>query len=331
MTPSIAPFRIRTAVPADGERVAAMCAGLSAAEATGNPSHFTAGIFRRDGFGPRPAFACLIAERDGQTMGYALYHDDYDTDRLCRSVYLADLYVETAARGRGIGRALMAAVAQAGRRRDARVMMWSVLKSNLAARRFYAGIGEEIDDQVETLATGPQFESLAAAALPADGVTLRTAAAADCPLLARFLGNMLAEIGLEHALEAAARFSADGFGTDPAFTAVIAEHAGVPAGYALFWPTYDTEWATRGGWLSDLYMLPQARRQGIARRLMAEVATRTAAWGGRYLAWLVHTDNTRARAFYRTFATEWPDGIPCICAGARFLELAQSASAGLGD
>jgi ribosomal protein S18 acetylase RimI-like enzyme len=329
MPRSTASFRIRAATAADGERVAAMCAALSAEEATGRVSGFTAEIFRRDGFGPQPAFACMIAEQEGQALGYALYHDDYDTDRLCRSVYLADLYVETAARGRGVGQALAAAVAQAGQQCDARVMMWSVLKTNLAARRFYAGIGEEIDDQVETLAAGSQFESLAAA--PADGVTVRTATAADCPMLARFLGNMLAEIGLEQALEAAARFSADGFGTRPAFTAVIAEHAGVPAGYALFWPTYDTESATRGGWLSDLYMLPQARRQGIARRLMVEVAARTAAQGGRYLTWLVHTENTRARAFYRTLATEWPDGIPCICAGARFLELAQSASAGTGD
>ena len=320
-----APFRIRPAAPADGERVAAMCAALSAEEATGNASRFTAEAFRRDGFGPQPAFACLLAEVRGRTPGYALYHDDYDTDRLCRSVYLADLYVETAARGRGLGRALMAAVAQAGRRRDAEVMMWSVLKTNLAARRLYAGVGEEIDDQVETMAAGPQFDALAAAAVPVDGIALRTAAAADCPLLARFLGNMLAEIGLEQALEAAARFSADGFGTEPAFTAVIAEHAGVPAGYALFWQTYDTESAARGGWLSDLYMLPQARRHGIARRLMAEVAARTAAQRGHYLTWLVHTENTRARAFYRTLGTEWPDGIPCICAGEKFRALAASA------
>ena len=124
---------------------------------------------------------------------------------------------------------------------------------------------------------------------------------------------------------AAARFSADGFGPDPAFAAVIAEHAGVPAGYALFWPTYDTEWATRGGWLSDLYMLPQARRRGIARRLMAEAAARTATQGGRYLTWLVDAENRRARAFYRTLAVEWPDSIPCICAGDKFRDLAASA------
>jgi len=327
MNPPTAPFRIRHATPADGEHVAAMCAALTAEEAVGGVSRFTAEIFRRDGFGLRPAFACLIAETAGRAVGYALYCDDYDTDHLCRSIHLADLYVETAARGRGIGHALMAAVARAGRESGAHLMMWNVLKTNLPARRFYATVGEEIDDQVETLALGAEFDRLAAAAVPADGITLRTATAADCPLLSHFLNGLFVEIGLEQQLDAAARFSADGFGPDPAFTAVIAEHGGVPAGYALFWPTYHTESAARGGWLSDLYMLPQARRRGIARRLIAEVATRTAAQGGRYLVWLVDADNERARAFYRTFSTEWPNSIPCVCAGERFQALAESAPA----
>ena len=327
MNPPTAPFRIRLATPADGERVAAMCAALTAEEAVGGVSRFTAEVFRRDGFGPRPAFACLIAETAGRAVGYALYCDDYDTDHLCRSIHLADLYVETAARGRGIGRALMAAVARAGRESGAHLMMWNVLKTNLPARRFYATVGEEVDDQVETLALGPEFDRLVAAALPGDGIALRTATAADCPLLAHFLNGLFVELGLEQQLEAAARFSADGFGPDPAFTAVIAEYAGVPAGYALFWPTYHAESAARGGWLSDLYMLPNARRHGIARHLIAEVARRTAAWGGRYLVWLVDADNERARAFYRTLSTEWPNSIPCVCAGERFQALADSAQA----
>lgn len=327
MTPPNASLRIRTATPADGERVAEMCAALSAAEAAGNACHFTAAAFRRDGFGPQAAFSCLIAEAAGGVVGYALHCDDYDTDRLCRSLYLADLFVEKAARGQGVGRALMAATAAAGQQRGAQLMMWSVLTTNRPARRFYAAIGEEIHDQIETLAAGDQFDRLVAAAVPTDGLALRAATAGDCPLLARFLDGLLQEIGLEQSLGAAARFSADGFGPDPAFTAVIAEHAGAPAGYALFWPTYDTESATRGGWLSDLYMLPQARRRGVARRLMAEIAARTAARGGRFLTWLVHADNERARAFYRTLGTEWPETLACICAGEKFRELALSATA----
>lgn len=318
-------FRIRPATPADGARVAAMCAGLSAAEGLGIASRFTAEAFRRDGFGPDPAFSCLIAEAEGEAIGYALHCRDYDTDHLCRSVYLADLYVETAARGRGIGRALMAAAARAGRAEGARLMMWGVLKSNQAARRFYATIGEEIDDQIETGAVGDRFSSLVTDTGASVGLALRTADAADVPLLARFLDAMLVDIGLPRRPDAAARFRADGFGRDPAFTAVIAERSGAPVGYALFWPTYDTESACRGGWLSDLYVVPEARGHGIARQLLAEAARRTAARDGRYLVWLVHASNHGARAFYRRFAEEWHDGLACVCAGERFDALADGA------
>jgi ribosomal protein S18 acetylase RimI-like enzyme len=320
-------FRIRPATPADGPRVAAMCAGLSAAEGLGIASRFTAEAFRRDGFGPDPAFSCLIAEAPGDAIGYALSCRDYDTDRLCRSVYLADLYVETAARGRGIGRALMAAVARDGRAQGARLMMWGVLKSNQAARRFYAALGEEIGDQIETGAVADQFRNLVADGRRSDGVSLRTAEPDDAPLLARFLDAMLIDIGLPRHPGAAARFRADGFGGDPAFTAIIAERARAPVGYSIFWPTYDTESASRGGWLSDLYVVPEARGHGVARQLLSEVARRTAARGGRYLIWLVHASNHRARAFYRRYAEEWHDGLACVCADDRFEALADSATA----
>jgi GNAT superfamily N-acetyltransferase len=325
-TPERAPVRIRPATPDDGERVAAMCAGLSAEEGLGIESRFTGEAFRRDGFGPQPAFACLIAETAGQPVGYALYCHDYDTDRLCRSIYLADLYVEKAARRRGLGRALMAACAAAGRRQGAQVMMWSVLKGNAAARAFYAGIGEEIDDQIETGLIGPAFRRLVETGLGAADTTLRTATAADCPTVARLLAAMLDDIGLPRADGAAERLRADGFGRAPCFTVVIAERAGRAIGYALFWPTYDTEAARRGGWLSDLYVVADERRNGLAGALMTEVARRTAAAGGSYLVWLVHAENARARAFYCTIAEEWLDGLPCICQGERFRALAARAT-----
>ncbi len=302
-----------------------MCAGLSAAEGLEIASRFTAEAFRRDGFGPDPAFSCLIAEAEGDAIGYVLHCRDYDTDHLCRSVYLADLYVETAARGRGVAAALMAAVARDSRALGARLMMWGVLKSNQTARRFYAAFGEEIDDQIETGAVGDQFSSLVADGRCDDRLLLRPAEAGDTPLLARFLDAMLTEIGLPRRPGAEERFRADGFGRDPAFTALVAERAGAPAGYALFWPTYDTESACRGGWLSDLYVAPEARGHGVARQLLAEVARCTAARDGRYLVWLVHESNHGARAFYRRYAEEWHDGLACVCAGDRFDALADSA------
>ena len=320
------PFRIRPAVPADGERVAAMCAGLSAEEGLGVPSQLTAAAFRRDGFGADAAFACLMAEIEGEPVGYALHCRDYDTDHLCRSVYLADLYVEKAARRLGIGHALMAATAQAALAQGARLMMWSVLRANEPARRFYAMMGRELPDQVETVVMHDAFIRLADTPVPADGATLRTAGLADSPLLGQLLQALITEIGDPVMPGAAAALARDGFGDDPAFTALVAERGGRPVGYALYWPAYDTETASRGSWLSDLYVMPDERRHGVALLLMAELARRTRDRGGNYLVWLVHAHNEQARAFYRRIAEEWHSGITCICDGDRFQALAASTS-----
>src|SRR5262249_47709164 len=107
---------------------------------------------------------------------------------------------------------------------------------------------------------------------------------------------------------------------------VVAELVGEPVGYALFWPTYDTDASRgRGGWLSDLYVAPQARRAGMAMHLMAEVARRTSAQGGTYLRWLVDEHNNTARGFSRRFSQEWHEGKAWMCAGERFDALADSA------
>jgi GNAT superfamily N-acetyltransferase len=323
--PPSARLRIHPAAPADAERTVAMCAALSAAAGLGASPRFTAEAFRRDGFGPDPAFSCLLAEDGDAAMGYALYCHDYDTERLWRRLYLADLYVEPAGRTHGIGRALMAAVAQAGQAEGARALMWGLLASNERARRFYAGIGEEVRDRIATWVGGDAFRSLAAVASGTGGPVLRAATADDAPLLERFLLATAAELGLPPPTGVAARLRADGFGAAPAFTAVIAERAGEPLGHALFWPTYDSEGSRlRGGWLSDLYVVPAARRRGVGLQLMAEVAHRTAARGGSYLRWLVQERNAPARAFFARFAREWHHGFVCLCAGDRFAALAQS-------
>src|ERR1043165_2956837 len=63
--------------------------------------------YRRDGFGPSPAFQGLIAERGGQALAYALYAFGYSTDTGSSTVFLHDLFVRSACRGQGIGEALM--------------------------------------------------------------------------------------------------------------------------------------------------------------------------------------------------------------------------------
>src|SRR2546427_197819 len=63
------------------------------------------------GFGPAAAFTPLVAELDGAVVGYAFFSAGYNTDVAARSIFLHDLFVTAAARGRGVGYALMGAVA----------------------------------------------------------------------------------------------------------------------------------------------------------------------------------------------------------------------------
>ena len=312
---------IRAAAPRDGERVAAMAAALGREEG-GPPSRFSADAFRRDGFGPAPAFACLIAERDGTSLGYALHYPDYDTDRLVHGVYLADLYVEKAARRTGVGRALMAAVARSGRDRGARMMRWGVLAHNGPARLFYRDIGREQQDLMVCSVSGDGFRTLAMPS--ARSATVRPARPADVGDLAAMLEALNHELDCRPPqVDIGATLRADGFGPNAAFACLIAERKGAPAGYALFLPAYDTETSARGAFLSNLYVMPPARGRGLGRALIAAAARAAMQRGGDFLYWEVLKTNDRARRFYRSLAGELEDVIICIAEGDAFERLAE--------
>jgi GNAT superfamily N-acetyltransferase len=88
------------------------------------------------------------------------------------------------------------------------------------------------------------------------------------------------------------------FGEQPAAAAVIAERAGEPVGYALFFPTFSSFRASRGIWLEDLFVLPAHRGAGVGRALLAAVAARVPEARGR-LEWCALDWNELALGFYR--------------------------------
>src|SRR4029077_5855201 len=100
----------------------------------------------RDGFGAQPKFRCLIAEWDGQAIGYALFFGFYSS---CKGsgVFLEDLFVREAFRGRGIGRALLCQVARIAREEGSYGMRWEVLDWNESAIKFYKSLGGELFDE----------------------------------------------------------------------------------------------------------------------------------------------------------------------------------------
>jgi len=106
--------------------------------------NFTAEKYLKDGFGPNPAFHGLIAERDGQALGYVLMSPNYDVDRGMRIEVVIDLWVRPAIRRSGAGRGLMAAAAETARKRGARSLLWAVYKPNRLAFDFYQAIGGKL-------------------------------------------------------------------------------------------------------------------------------------------------------------------------------------------
>jgi GNAT superfamily N-acetyltransferase len=86
-----------------------------------------------DGFGPQAAFTPLVAELDGTVVGYVFFAKGYNTDVAGRSMWLHDLFVAPSARGRGVGRALMAVVAAETVRAGCVSLEWGVHPANAGA------------------------------------------------------------------------------------------------------------------------------------------------------------------------------------------------------
>jgi GNAT superfamily N-acetyltransferase len=317
---------IRAARAQDAEEIVRMVAALSQAEGE-PPPRFDAQICRRDGFGAKPLFAVLMAEIAGRTAGYALYHPSYDTDRVLRAVWLADLYVESWARGRGLGRQLAAEVANLSRADKVQAMHWAVLRRNLPARRFYARFAREDDSLLHCFMTEEALGRLAGST-KRSAAAIRPAGPSDAALLGRLVKALLLSLGeTDSVLDPAPHLAADGFGASPWFRALIAEIGEEVAGYALYWPIYDTELGGTLTFLSDLLVNEGRRGSGVAEDLMAAVARQAVAAGHKGMAWEVLRHNQRARAFYRRLAEENEETIVVNCVGEDFRRLATEASA----
>ncbi len=92
-------------------------------------------------FGERPAARALIAERDGEALGYALYFTTFSTFLTSTGVWLEDLFVRPASRGEGIGRALLATVAAEVVAEGGERLEWAALDWNEPALGFYRRLG----------------------------------------------------------------------------------------------------------------------------------------------------------------------------------------------
>jgi GNAT superfamily N-acetyltransferase len=133
-------MHIRVATEADIPAILQLIHALAIYEREPDAVQIGEAELRRDGFGPRALFECLIADDEGEAAGFALYFPIYSTWR-GPSLHLEDLFIQPSHRGRGIGKALLARVAEIALERGCARMQWDVLDWNTSAIDFYHSRG----------------------------------------------------------------------------------------------------------------------------------------------------------------------------------------------
>ena len=138
---SLTSVAVRTATPADTGLIASLVRELAAYERLSHEAAATEADFAAALFTPAPRVFCDIAELDGEPGGLALWFYSFSTFVGRHGLYLEDLYVRPAARGRGAGRALLARLARRCRDEHLGRLEWSVLDWNAPALGFYRAQG----------------------------------------------------------------------------------------------------------------------------------------------------------------------------------------------
>jgi GNAT superfamily N-acetyltransferase len=114
-------------------------------------------------FGPHPAAGALLAWIGNEPVGFAVYFHNFSTFAGRRGLYIEDLFVEPAYRGRGIGKTLFLHLASLARQRGCARMEWAVLDWNQPAIAFYKKMGAAaLDDWTVFRLTGDALQTLPA-------------------------------------------------------------------------------------------------------------------------------------------------------------------------
>ena len=102
--------------------------------------------FAESGFGANPVWWAFVAEENGVINGFALYYIRYSTWK-GQKMYLEDIIVTEASRGRGLGALLMEALIAEAKERKFQGMTWQVLNWNEPALNFYRKFNTRFDDE----------------------------------------------------------------------------------------------------------------------------------------------------------------------------------------
>jgi len=140
------------------------------------------------------------------------------------------------------------------------------------------------------------------------GTTIRRATVADATQILEFIRALAAFERAPDAVTATEEgLIRDGFGPNPFYYCLIAEHDCKPAGFAFYFFNYST-WVGRPGiYVEDLFVQPEFRGLGIGKALLQQVAAIAVERGCQRLQWEVLDWNTPAIDFYRAMGAEFLD------------------------
>jgi len=159
--------RIRPAQPGDEPAIVAMIYGLAEFEdaveqCTVTESQVTAALF-----GPEPSASCHLAEVDGEPAAVAVWFRNFSTWDGTAGVYLEDLFVREEFRRLGLGRALLATLAQVCVERGYSRLSWAVLDWNSPAIALYDAVGgKQMSEWITYRVSGSALSALAGSGTP---------------------------------------------------------------------------------------------------------------------------------------------------------------------
>ncbi len=153
---------IRPATAADAPLLTALVRELAEYDRLGHEASVLEEDIARDGFGASPKFRVILAEWDGEVAGYALFFEFYSSFQGRAGLFLDDLFVRPRFRKHGIGKALLAHVAEVAWKEGYFCVRWEVLDWNTPAIEFYRSVGAVfLDEWKSALLIGEALQAVA--------------------------------------------------------------------------------------------------------------------------------------------------------------------------
>jgi GNAT superfamily N-acetyltransferase len=155
-------LQVRAAAPEDAGLIYGLIRDLAEYEKLSDAVAATEADIAAALFGPAPRAYAEIAEIDAEPVGFCLWFYTFSTFAGRHGIWLEDLFVRPAARGRGAGRALLQSLARRCRREGLARLEWAVLDWNAPAIAVYDRLGSAaLDDWTIRRLTGEALGALA--------------------------------------------------------------------------------------------------------------------------------------------------------------------------